>query len=108
VFSNAEKPIEQLGCFDLGHDQKLITHVPDCYSTLDAGRASFVSSSKFMNRISRESLSRAEVIAQVDKKFILVKLINSDGMEQDHATKPVSLVLIDQHAADERVHVEDL
>ncbi|KAH7094453.1 DNA mismatch repair protein [Paraphoma chrysanthemicola] len=108
VFSNAEKPVEQLGFYDLGHIQKHIAHVSDCHSTLEAGGASLVSSSKFVSRISKESLSRAQAIAQVDKKFILVKLINSDGMEQDHARKPVSLVLIDQHAADERVHVEDL
>lgn len=49
----------------------------------------------------RAQLENAEVIGQVDKKFIACILA-------DASTHPVSrtLILVDQHAADERVRVE--
>lgn len=54
------------------------------------------------SRISRAALRDAEVISQVDKKFILIKV----PTPQDPS--PTLLVLIDQHAADERRRLEDL
>ncbi|KAF1810205.1 hypothetical protein P152DRAFT_401737 [Eremomyces bilateralis CBS 781.70] len=54
------------------------------------------------SRISRISLQCAKVLSQVDKKFILVQ-VPSDA----HPGAEL-LVLIDQHAADERVRVEAL
>ncbi|KAF2872549.1 hypothetical protein BDV95DRAFT_570044 [Massariosphaeria phaeospora] len=66
----------------------------------------FVESSLFdSNKLSRTSLQDAQVIAQLDKKFILVKMCASI---QEHNGKPGRdcLVLIDQHAADERIRVE--
>lgn len=59
-------------------------------------------------RVSRSALEGAEVIAQVDKKFIMLKLPLRD---MDDAPKPGSscaLVMLDQHAADERCRLEDL
>lgn len=58
------------------------------------------------SRFSKAALRNAKVISQVDRKFILVKMQNeSPGPNQ----KPNEmLVLIDQHAADERVQVESL
>ena len=50
-------------------------------------------------RLSKEALAKCHVISQVDQKFILATL------PTDHSH---SLVLIDQHAADERVRVESL
>lgn len=50
-------------------------------------------------RISKSGLRQAEVISQVDKKFILIKIPEVGGK---------SLVLVDQHAADERVQIEKL
>lgn len=58
-------------------------------------------------RLSRTSLRRAGVVSQVDKKFILVKVPSIvDLATLDTATD--LLVLIDQHAADERCIVESL
>ncbi|KAG7294454.1 hypothetical protein NEMBOFW57_004527 [Staphylotrichum longicolle] len=60
-------------------------------------------------RIPKTALQKAHVLAQVDRKFILVQLVteppasSSRGFESDDL-----LVLIDQHAADERCKVEDL
>ncbi|EME85031.1 uncharacterized protein MYCFIDRAFT_214925 [Pseudocercospora fijiensis CIRAD86] len=56
-------------------------------------------------KLSKSDLQQARVIAQVDQKFILAKL--PDTLD-DSAGKGTSLVLIDQHAASERVILESL
>ncbi|KAF8204753.1 hypothetical protein BJ912DRAFT_939222 [Pholiota molesta] len=70
-----------------------------------------------MNRFMKDDLRRAEVISQVDRKFIVCRVTRrgaSDpsmapsthlkGSEAEYSDS--TLVLIDQHAADERVRVE--
>lgn len=64
---------------------------------LDIDKAFKESSSGISGRISKRDLATAEVISQVDKKFILMKL-GAEGM----------LVIVDQHAADERIRIEGL
>ncbi|OJD18399.1 hypothetical protein AJ78_01579 [Emergomyces pasteurianus Ep9510] len=72
-----------------------------------AGDSGFLpSSSRFSGRLTKQGLQNAQLIAQVDKKFLLLKLpsfseANNDGQQQN-------LVLVDQHAADERCRVEQL
>lgn len=61
-------------------------------------------------RFRKEDLSSAHIISQVDRKFIAC-LIRDDGDRtvdgnQGEACDTQALVLIDQHAADERVRVE--
>ncbi|GIK03723.1 DNA mismatch repair protein [Aspergillus viridinutans] len=56
---------------------------------------------KFRGRLRKSHLATANIIAQVDRKFILAKL--ADG----HSSRSV-LVLVDQHAADERYRIESL
>lgn len=64
---------------------------------------------KIESRISREAIRTAEVISQVDRKFILVKVSLKTGLQAAHTEDGASLlVIIDQHAADERCRVEDL
>ena len=58
-------------------------------------------------RLSKEGLRSAKVIAQVDKKFILVTMESLSGDSEVRSNTEV-LVLIDQHAADERIGVESL
>ncbi|EON62760.1 hypothetical protein W97_01985 [Coniosporium apollinis CBS 100218] len=70
------------------------------------------SSAIVSGRLSKAALRNAEVIAQVDKKFILAKMSNPQTDVTDRTgtgsdPKQV-LILIDQHAADERCRVEDL
>jgi DNA mismatch repair protein MLH3 len=61
-------------------------------------------------RISKEALQKAEIVAQVDRKFILAKVAaerpasSTSQLGQDDRL----LILIDQHAADERCKVESL
>lgn len=69
----------------------------------------------FTGRVSKQALRDAEVIAQVDSKFILIKLALQpaghtmpDEGEMSTTDSGELLVLIDQHAADERCRVEEL
>ncbi|KAH8714426.1 hypothetical protein BGZ61DRAFT_349460 [Ilyonectria robusta] len=61
-------------------------------------------------RISRHALAQATVISQVDRKFILVKLPLEDVAAGDSKTgkRSCALVMLDQHAVDERCRLEDL
>ncbi|KAF2707067.1 DNA mismatch repair protein [Pleomassaria siparia CBS 279.74] len=104
VFKPVEKRIQQVSLEDeqIGHD-KYLSHF-GC-SRVDAEKAFSESSMSHPNKLSKTGLQNAEVIAQLDKKFILVKISShSDLTELPSET----LVIIDQHAADERVQVEDL
>lgn len=61
-----------------------------------------------MARLDKEDLQRARVLSQVDRKFIACVMYPSgykDNLDGDTDAGP-SLLLVDQHAADERVRVE--
>lgn len=65
--------------------------------------------SKFRGKLLKQDLQKAEVIAQVDQKFILAKLkATSPSAHEARENLATTLVLIDQHAADERCRVEAL
>jgi DNA mismatch repair protein MLH3 len=105
VFETSEQQIKKLifqeNDFDVGRRQHRCNHI---YK----GSEGIVLSTNSSTRLSRESLLGAEVVAQVDKKFILAKVISTDdAIPRQEPPKPL-LVLIDQHAADERIQVETL
>lgn len=57
-------------------------------------------------KLTKAGLRNAEVISQVDKKYILIKMA---GITSSSSPDPSGLlVIVDQHAADERVRVEAL
>ncbi|RKF61705.1 putative dna mismatch repair protein [Erysiphe neolycopersici] len=58
-------------------------------------------------RISKRALRCAEFISQVDNKFILVKISAKYFNGLTHKLEEL-LVMIDQHAADERIRIESL
>nr|POE94381.1 dna mismatch repair protein mlh3 [Quercus suber] len=54
-------------------------------------------------QLAKASLKKIKVISQVDRKFILCRLTHDAA-----TTKPTSLIIVDQHAASERVILESL
>ena len=78
----------------------------DCCTDLDIERAFAQASVSFSAKISKQSLKTARVISQVDKKFILI-CVNDPSNLHDGENAEL-LVLVDQHAADERIRVEGL
>lgn len=80
-------------------------------SHTDIHHAFAESSSSFSTKLSRDNLRNARVISQVERKFVLVCMnanISEPALLGDSTTDDQILVLIDQHAADERVRVEGL
>ncbi|PNY21906.1 DNA mismatch repair protein [Tolypocladium capitatum] len=65
-------------------------------------------STSLTGRLSRSALAGAEIISQVDRKFILVKLPLNPTTEALDAKACSALVMLDQHAADERCRLEQL
>jgi DNA mismatch repair protein MLH3 len=96
VFSRAEQPIS---VFDSGQTNPAEGR-PGSTSGDLCGFEDF-GLSRFRGKLHRQDLDTAEVIAQIDQKFILARLRPSSPSE-------FVLVLIDQHAADERCRVERL
>jgi DNA mismatch repair protein MLH3 len=106
VFEPAEPPIQRLslGSRDVSVNmmQKALQR-HGCYdSQLNAENAFKELPVETSGRISKDALRNAEVISQVDKKFILVKLRPSNYKDG------AMLVIVDQHAADERIRIEEL
>jgi len=103
VFKPSEKRIQQAVLHeDESRGHRYSRH--GC-SRIDIDKAFNQASAGGSSRLSREGLQNAQVIAQVDKKFILVKMKDSTQVQD---ARSGLLVLIDQHAADERVQVESL
>src|SRR5689334_4875730 len=57
-------------------------------------------------RFTKQDLKSVKVIGQVDDKFIACKLQCSDTHTSSNSSS--TLILVDQHAADERIRVEML
>ncbi|MCJ1389400.1 DNA mismatch repair protein [Xylographa bjoerkii] len=86
-------------------------HGNDHFSYGSSERAFMNSSISFPARLTKHDLRNAEVIAQLDKKFILTKVALKRSAHVGDETRLDGnhlLVLIDQHAADERIRIETL
>lgn len=88
-----------------GHGESGAPHCCRDLSGVNADLPSGQTSKTLENRISKDALRTCEVIGQVDRKFILVKIFSNAG---ETGPRRFVLVLIDQHAADERCRVEEL
>ncbi|CZT44896.1 related to dna mismatch repair homologue (hpms2) [Rhynchosporium secalis] len=107
IFAPAEPSIPQVSFDGLDATTRTILHGRHHHcSQIDIDRAFEQSSSGIHGSISKSALGNAEVISQVDQKFILVKLQSGDVLAGKNDGS--MLVLIDQHAADERIRVEAL
>ena len=104
AFNRTEMPIPNLGFDSTGPQNKTIPH--DCFKGIESLETAQVA--KYRGKLRRRGLQTAEVIAQVDKKFILANLHTAgEKLGGDQRSNGV-LLLIDQHAADERCRVEQL
>ena len=114
VFAPVESAIPEASILELEDATKHMFHGHGhVCSHVDLERA-FRDSSSISGRISKDSLKHAKIISQVDKKFILVKVNISAASKNSQVGLGQSmendalLVVIDQHAADERIRIEAL
>lgn len=108
IFRPVEIRIPQLSLGMEEETQRLLHgHKHNC-TQLDIDKAFKEVSAGVNGRISKDSLQNAEIISQVDKKFILVKIKCEDGNAKSEHHGQDTLVVIDQHAADERIRIEGL
>ncbi|KAI3531025.1 hypothetical protein CSPX01_14453 [Colletotrichum filicis] len=108
VFQPVDPPVPQLDGTQGGPKQGLIQSLD--LDTTRCSHGAHTSNIKLSGRVSKAALMEAEVVSQVDNKFILVKLrrdLIPAGNLPSAQTNSV-LVLIDQHAADERCRLESL
>lgn len=114
VFECTEAPIPKLPDVSetLGLDVKAAGH--KCYHGYEGfhiGTRHETAAMNFQGRMTRDALRNAKLIAQVDKKFIFARVpfspVSRLGQDETPSQSSV-LVLIDQHAADERRRVEEL
>ena len=100
VFHRTEEGIPQVSLVSpaLGANGHRCSH-------LDLDTAFKEAFSFFAAKLSKEELRHASVLAQVDTKYILVRMSQKSVTA---ANTDEVLVLIDQHAADERIGIETL
>ncbi|KAJ7126385.1 hypothetical protein C8R43DRAFT_1028784 [Mycena crocata] len=108
IYAVAENKIPYLTHLPAPDPDALTQTEHDCHGVqkfsdyLRAGQAYGDSTSASSRRFQKADLSKVQVIDQIDRKFIACIINNSS----DSGTASHSLILIDQHAADERVRVE--
>lgn len=106
VFAPAQPSIPQVSMDGLDLETQEIIHGRHQHcSQAEIEKAFRETSSGIHGRISKEALRDADIIAQVDKKFILANLQKQCIAGEDSSSL---LVIIDQHAADERIRIETL
>ncbi|CAG8149664.1 unnamed protein product [Penicillium salamii] len=103
-FSRMEAPILNLGTETVPQHDLAPSH--DCFKGI--GSLDTAQVAKYRGKLQRRGLEAAEVIAQVDKKFILAKVPTTAMKVCENGTSESVLLLIDQHAADERCRIEQL
>lgn len=104
TFPRTEAPVPNLNLeSDHFHDPPRLHH---CHE--DIGAFNGAQFAKFRGKLPHKSLATATIIAQVGQKFILAKFGPTHPPAAVGYDSESVLVLIDQHAADERCRVEQL
>ncbi|KAI5864067.1 hypothetical protein GGS23DRAFT_562754 [Durotheca rogersii] len=110
VFHPREPPIPV--AFDEAKALALVTRTSkgDCHGCNSRPLEALQSSHSVESRLSKEHLRNAEVVGQVDRKFIFARVpLSSQPVGSSTQREDTSLlIVIDQHAADERCQVEAL
>lgn len=100
VFATAETPVPRVFYGGLNHEASGTVHGSEHGCPHANIQSTFTPTAAPSARLSKQALSNARIISQVDGKFILISMLNTKRSQ--------TLVLIDQHAADERIRVESL
>ena len=109
VFPTTEEPIPQVSIDGPSIETSTVLHGRHrCCSEKEIQNAFTQSSILFTTKLSRQALKEAHVISQVDQKFVLVSMPVTSSPHSDNGSPRQTLVLVDQHAADERIRVEAL
>jgi DNA mismatch repair protein MLH3 len=109
VFRCAEKSIQQASLHVPGEETGAISTGKFNFITAGQIDQAFKEVSHLnTSKITKTALKNAKVISQVDEKFILVALETGRSETDSTDVERTMLVVIDQHAADERVKVEQL
>ncbi|CEJ61993.1 hypothetical protein PMG11_10509 [Penicillium brasilianum] len=104
TFARTEVPVPY---FDVEEDQLAnLAGSHHCHGDIESLYGTQVA--KFRGKLQRQSLTTATIIAQVDQKFILAKFDPIHPSATVDRDSDGVLVLIDQHAADERCRIEQL
>ena len=107
VFNTTEESIPQVSFDGPTIETSDVLHGRhQCCSDLDIQKAFTQSSASISAKLSKQGLNAARVVSQVDKKFILICIKKSPNTNDREDAE--LLVLVDQHAADERIRIEDL
>ena len=107
VFNIPEQGIPQISFDEPNAEGSDILHGRrDHCSEMDIQKAFAQCSTSFSARLSKAALKTSRVISQVDRKFVLVYLV--EETQNLFNERSELLVLVDQHAADERIRVEGL
>lgn len=105
TFSRAEKPITSI---DVSADHANTCNTHTCDRLGEIRSLEVAGYARFRGKLHRHHLEVADVIAQVDQKFIFVKMKATPTYKARNRDSNTILGLIDQHAADERCRVEQL
>lgn len=111
VFPAVEAPIPVASNVDRFLSSSSLAIEAGCCGWQNANPDGGLGLTSITGKVSREALRNAEVIAQVDRKFIFARVplhtVDGPGIGPQSAT-PSLLIMVDQHAADERCLVEAL
>lgn len=102
-FRRSERPIPSMDV-RTGHQHAC---GPDVHNSGEIRSLEAAGCAKFRGKLRKENLEMAEVIAQVDGKFIFARMKATSAPTGNRDSDTI-LTLIDQHAADERCRVEQL
>ena len=112
VFNQTEEPLPQVTFGGPDVEASAMLHGRHHrYSDMDVQHALTNFSASSSTQFSKSGLETVRVISQVEKKFILVSMkaaLSGRAASEQSASAKEILVLIDQHAADERVRIEGL